>query len=193
MAHSATRKEVVDRVSAALRVILTKNKPTPNVCKPGFVEEPICKDLCIADRVILAPNGLGCREARPELGVAGNVGLIALIQMVAVTDVVCTPQAVIDASHAVPEVGWPCDRNANCTGLDQHIIDRSVLQALIISHNSMNIGKELQRIERSLPRSGRFPVSQRYGRECGVSVGGRYCCRRGIRCTGGFPAPIALQ
>src|SRR5437762_3525590 len=31
--------------------------------------------------------------------------------MVPVADVVSIPQTVIDASHAVPEVGWPCDRN----------------------------------------------------------------------------------
>ena len=113
--------------------------------------------------------------------------------MVPVTDVVSIPQAVIDASHAVPEVGWPCDRNPDCTGLDHDIIDRPVLQVLIIGHKSMNVGKEFEGIERSLPRGGRFPGSQRYGRECGVSVGGRYCCRCGIRCTCGFSAPIDLQ
>ena len=57
----------------------------------------------------------------------------------------------------------------------------------------MNVGKEFERIERSLPRGGRFTVSQRYGRECRVSVGGRYCCRCGIRCTCGFSPPIHLQ
>ena len=113
--------------------------------------------------MILPQNGLSGREARPELGVALEVRLIALIQMVAVTDVVCIPQAVIDASHAVPEVGWPCERNPNCTGLDHDIIDRPVLQVLIIGHKSMNVGKEFERIERSLPRCGRFTVSQRYG------------------------------
>src|SRR5439155_25315133 len=73
------------------------------------------------------------------------------------------------------------------------IIVRPVLQVLIIGHKSMTVGKEFERIERSLPRGGRFTVSQRYGRECRVSVGGRYYCRCGIRCTCGFSPPIHLQ
>src|SRR5439155_25574576 len=100
---------------------------------------------------------------------------------------------VIEATHAVPELHCPCDRNFNCTGLKNDIIDRSVLQVLIIVNKSMNVGKEFERIERSLPRGGRFTVSQRYGRACRVSVGGRYCCRCGIRCTCGFSPPIHLQ
>src|SRR5437016_4701300 len=164
-AHSANRKEVVDVDCWALRVVFRKTQPAPNVRKPRFVEEPIRENPCIADRVILPQNGLSCREARPELSVARDVGLIALIKMIPVTNVVSISQAVIDTSDAVPEVGWTGDGDPNRAGLDQEVVDRRVLQILIIGHTWIKIGQEFERIERSLPCSGRFTGSQRYGWE----------------------------
>ena len=52
-ARTANHKEVVDVDGCALRIVFGKTQPAPNISKAGFVEEPVRKDPCVADRVIL--------------------------------------------------------------------------------------------------------------------------------------------
>src|SRR5207253_6012833 len=191
--QATDREKSIDVNCRAGWIVFRKAETATNVSYARFVQEPVRECARITDRVVLPPYRLSRREARAELKIVGDVRLLALIEVIPVAEIVSIGQPMVDAAHAVPEIRWPRDRDANRTGLDRYAIDQGVLYALVGPDDAMNVRQEAERRKCCLSRGGRFARSQRNARKRRISRGSWNGCRSCIRAAGSFSSAVGLQ
>src|SRR5262245_64141535 len=93
------------------------------------------------ERVVLATYRLVGGEPRAKLEIARHVGLIALVEMVAIGQMTSIRQRMVDTSDAIPEVCGPRDRDPDIGCLNRDSVEHDVvLNALIIRDGAIDIG-----------------------------------------------------
>src|ERR1051326_6445467 len=123
-----------------------KIQVTARVSQTRLVQQANGEYMRGTEGMVPPPYRLVCKETTSELSVACRVRLVALVEVVSIRDIVLAAKPMIQAAHAVPEVGRPGDRDSYGSRFDSFAIDRcDVLNVLIIRYKRINIGQECQR------------------------------------------------
>src|SRR5262245_40257325 len=131
------------------------------VCKSGFIQKPAREQTGVAECMILPADLLRRRETRAELCIAGQIRLVAPVIMVAIRNAIPVRQPLVDATDAIPEVGWTRDRDRDASDFDWCSIDWDVLSAVVVFYGRVDIAEKVECGKCRLTRHRCFARTQR--------------------------------